>query len=469
MDGRLIGVLGAATYADTRTWSDDEVAAVEQLAHVVANLVQRQRTEATLRTDVQAASNRAAFDRVQMEIAEWALRLDRGSIADGLDVHLQQLGELLGADSVTLALLEGDELRRRSRWPRTAGSPLGAAPRLTYAEMLAKLPDLEPLIVEDIDDLDDASAGWVSGWRSDPSSPRAAMIVPLGAGGHFDGVLAVVVDGEQRQWVDAEVAFVRAIAGVISSHIGRLKVEASLRDVAEPLGGAARRLLRLRHRRRRRRRGAVRQQRRAAQPGHDDRPDRRCARVRPDPRGRPGPRCPALRRADGGRPDGEHPGAGDARRRHRRRLVGDPQRRATRPVGRRHDPHLPGRHQPRARRAGRGHPRRPPAAHLRARPAGARRRPGRLPRPARRELRSDRQDARRGRRVGRADRRGPGGAHRHRPDRPVRRRPADGVVRHAAALGGAAARGRRRRTSTPGLPSSPGSRSGGPAPASRAR
>ena len=39
-------------YADARAWSDDEIAAVEQFAHVIANLLQRQRTEATLRADV---------------------------------------------------------------------------------------------------------------------------------------------------------------------------------------------------------------------------------------------------------------------------------------------------------------------------------------------------------------------------------------------------------------------------------
>ena len=226
MDGKLLGVLGAATYAGGRDWSDDEVAAVEQLAHVLANLLQRQRTEVTLHDDVRTAATRAALDQVQMGVTEWALGLDRGSIADGLDVHLQRIGELLGADTVTVALLEGGQLLRRSRWPRTTESPLGRPTRMMYAEMLTKLPDLEPLIVEDIDDVD---AAYATTWRSDPTAPRAAMIVPLGAGGHFDGVLAVVVEHDARCWTDTEVAFVRGIAGVISSHIGRIKVEASLR------------------------------------------------------------------------------------------------------------------------------------------------------------------------------------------------------------------------------------------------
>ncbi|MFT3854742.1 MAG: PAS domain S-box protein [Ilumatobacteraceae bacterium] len=227
MDGKLLGALGAATSAHGRAWSEDELAAIQQLAHVIANVIQRQRADRTVLADMRAATTRAAFDRVQMAVAQWALGLDRGSIADGLDTHLQQIGELLGVDSVTLVLQEGERLVRSSRWPRTARSPLGVPPRMMYTEMMTKLPDLEPLIVEDIETAD---APYAATWRSDPAAPRAAMIVPLGAGGHFDGVLTVVVEHDARRWTEPEVAFVRGIAGVISSHIGRLKVEDSLRE-----------------------------------------------------------------------------------------------------------------------------------------------------------------------------------------------------------------------------------------------
>ncbi len=228
MNGVLLGVLGASRPEHSRGWSEDEVAAVEELANVIANLLQRQNTETALHNDMRAEATRAAYERLQMEIAEWALTLEAWPIADGLEAHLQHIGELLGVDSVTLATVEADDdgLRRTARWPRTSEAPIGERPRLNYTELLDKLPDLEPLVVHDVLATDE----WFTRqWREDLDAPRAVLIVPLGASGHLDGVLAVTSDRRPRPWADGEINFIRSIAATISSVIGRRRMETSLR------------------------------------------------------------------------------------------------------------------------------------------------------------------------------------------------------------------------------------------------
>src|SRR6476469_9733690 len=108
MNGVLLGVLGATRERPGSTWTDTEITAVEELANLIANLLQRQQTEAALHNDMRLATTRAAYERVQMELAEWALGLAAESLADGLDIHLQHITELLGVDSVSVVTFEGD-------------------------------------------------------------------------------------------------------------------------------------------------------------------------------------------------------------------------------------------------------------------------------------------------------------------------------------------------------------------------
>ena len=192
MNGALIGVVGAAaqrrgapTGAATR--SPPSVRSPTSRPTCSNANAPRRRCAPTSRPPRSAPRTTAC--RWTWPSGRW--RLDAGSIAEGLDTHLEQIGRLLGADSVTLATGQGTELRRASRWPRTSSSPLGVAPRLTFSEMLDKLPDLEPLIVDDIETTD---ATYAAPWRADPDSPRSAMIVPIGASGQLDGVLAVTVE-----------------------------------------------------------------------------------------------------------------------------------------------------------------------------------------------------------------------------------------------------------------------------------
>ncbi|MCU1502808.1 MAG: two-component response regulator, partial [Ilumatobacteraceae bacterium] len=224
--GELLGVFGVASRTPDRVWTADEIDAVDQFARVLANLLHRQRSVLALQDDMSAASRREAFERVQIGVAEWALALDAVQFLGGVETHLEHLGKVLEADAVSLSTLEHGELRRTARWPAPETSPLGSAPRLTHPKLMAKLPDLEPLIVNDIEA---CAEPWAEEWHDDPDAPRSAMIVPMGTAGRWYGVIAVAMEQTTRVWDDAEVALVRGITGMIASVVARRRVEASLR------------------------------------------------------------------------------------------------------------------------------------------------------------------------------------------------------------------------------------------------
>ncbi len=225
--GELLGVFGLGCRDADRVWSVDEIEAVDRFANVLANLLHRQRSVVAVHDDMAAAASRAAFERVQIGVAEWALAQDAEQFLGGLETHLEQLCTVLRADVVSLATLEGGELRRAARWPEAHGSPIGGTPRLNRSGLLAKLPDLEPLIVGDIAA---CTEPWAAEWRKEPDAPRSAMLVPLGTAGRWYGVIVVAMDHTTRCWDDAEVALVRGITGMIASVVARRHIEASLRS-----------------------------------------------------------------------------------------------------------------------------------------------------------------------------------------------------------------------------------------------
>ena len=245
-------------------------------------------------------------------VAEWALALDDVARSPTAWTPTSSTSASCSAlDSVTLAtVVEGDGLRRTRHAGRARASRRSAhAPRLTYTEMLDKLPDLEPLIVDDIGDRRVRSPD--SG-ASDLDAPRAVMIVPLGASGHLDGVLAVTSDRRPRPVGDGRGRLRPGDRRRSSPrHIGRRRMEASLRRRQAPARGDARRLLGLRAGRSTTT-ASIQYANLAVRRNleHDDRGDRRRTRLRTDPPGRPAARRRTLRRTDARRPERRTPGCG---------------------------------------------------------------------------------------------------------------------------------------------------------------
>jgi diguanylate cyclase (GGDEF)-like protein/PAS domain S-box-containing protein len=225
--GELLGVFGLGCRDAGREWTVDEIEAVEGFANVLGNLLHRHRSVVTVHDEMAAAARRAAFERVQIGVAEWALALDAEQFLGGLETHLEQLCTVLRADVVSLATLDGGELRRSARWPEATSSPIGGTPRLNRSGLLAKLPDLEPLIVGDIAM---CTEPWATEWRREPDAPRSAMLVPLGTAGRWYGVIVVAMEHTTRAWDDAEIALVRGITGMVASVVARRHIEASLRS-----------------------------------------------------------------------------------------------------------------------------------------------------------------------------------------------------------------------------------------------
>ncbi len=208
-----------------RVWTADEIDAVDRLANVLANLFHRQRSETALRSEVLAASRRVAFDRVQLDLADWALALDADEPLDSIEPHLERLGRVLVADAVSLSTLSNRRLRIVSRWPIDDLVPPGSAPRLRYPSLLHKLIDLEPLCVDDVF-LSDAP--WAREWRSDPRAPRSAIVVPLGSSGRWYGSLTVEVGFEPREWDEGQISLIRYVSGTVAGVLARRRAEQSL-------------------------------------------------------------------------------------------------------------------------------------------------------------------------------------------------------------------------------------------------
>ena len=85
---------------------------------------------------------------------------------------------------------------------------------------------LEPLIVSDIDDHDEA---WADEWRSFPVPDRAGLNVPLVSGGRCLGNLGVAMSRDVRVWTPAEISLVQRVSETVSALLARQQVEASLR------------------------------------------------------------------------------------------------------------------------------------------------------------------------------------------------------------------------------------------------
>ena len=223
--GELFGIFGVEDDDADRSWSDDEIDAIDRMANVLANLFHRQRSEAALRAEVLGAARRVAYDRVQLDIAEWALTLDANEPFDGIEQYLGRLGRVLLADSVTFSTLQGRRLRITARWPADSDMPPGSAPRLRYPALLAKLADLEPLCVDDVFQCD---AAWAQQWRSDPRAPRSAIVIPLGSAGRWYGTLTVATSAEPRVWDEGQVSLIRYVSSTVAGVLARRRAEQSL-------------------------------------------------------------------------------------------------------------------------------------------------------------------------------------------------------------------------------------------------
>ena len=174
------------------------------------------------------AQRAAEFERVLLELSQWALEVRPDAVVDGLHRHLASLGRVLDVDATFTALLEGEHLRNCAGWARTASTDGYQLPADSVAlpALVARYRELTPLVVDDIERYEGA---WVDEWRSFPVADRAGLNVPLVSGGRCLGNLGVSMADSPRTWRPDEIALVQRVAGTVAALIDRQQAEESLR------------------------------------------------------------------------------------------------------------------------------------------------------------------------------------------------------------------------------------------------
>jgi diguanylate cyclase (GGDEF)-like protein/PAS domain S-box-containing protein len=211
----------------TITWYDADTSGVDD--PIVGGYMISLRDVTAQHLQLAAAERQSRFERVVLQLSQWALEVPPDEIISGLNVHLADLGRALGTDVAFAALLDGDTITNVAGWSRTGGSskayelPEG---NVELPALVARYQTLEPLVVDDIDAFE---GDWVDEWRAFPVCDRAGLNVPLVSGGSCLGNLGVAMHHEPRQWQADEIAFVRRVSETVGALIDRHQVETSLR------------------------------------------------------------------------------------------------------------------------------------------------------------------------------------------------------------------------------------------------
>ncbi len=245
--GRLLGLVGVSMVGRARSWTFDEVALVSKVAGTLAHVFERQRVDDELRRASARSARRAELHRAAFELSRRGLDMGSRSFLDTVDDTLRVLGELLGADLVSLDLIDRgiEVLRPVGAWSQADG--VGAAatlPLIPLRSLGAWLNELvlrSPWVVTDAN-LDPAGLPA----RLAPARPgQARVVVPVTGSGDLIGVLTVAQVGASRLWTEDEVVFVRMVADTLAATMVRCQLEEELERRAnhDALTGLANRAL----------------------------------------------------------------------------------------------------------------------------------------------------------------------------------------------------------------------------------
>ena len=136
------------------------------------------------RATQESAQRRAEFESVVLDLSQWALEVESDDIVPGLDPHLERMAQVLacGLGVHRVARRRPGAQRRRLEGDGCTAPELATSrpDRGRCRRSSSRYRSLEPLIVTDIDDHDEA---WADEWRSFPVPDRSGLNVPLVSAG----------------------------------------------------------------------------------------------------------------------------------------------------------------------------------------------------------------------------------------------------------------------------------------------
>jgi signal transduction histidine kinase/integral membrane sensor domain MASE1/GAF domain-containing protein len=142
---------------------------------------------------------------------------------------LQQLGQFVGVDRVTLRRFTADgQLNVAYAWlaPHAAPAP-GPLHRSEFPWAADRLWNKEPIVVADVEDLPDSAASERSHLRR--TGVRSLLAIPLVAGEEVIGSLGFMATSAPRAWPRAVVEQCRLVADILAGAMARQQAEDDLR------------------------------------------------------------------------------------------------------------------------------------------------------------------------------------------------------------------------------------------------
>lgn len=230
--GTIVGQMGFGCFRAYRTWPDDLVKRLEQVAQVFANALGRKRSRRML-------EERIAFERLIADLVKTFVNVP----ADELDAQIRNgLGSLiehLGVDQSSFARFSGDG--ESLTVVQCAGAPGVPAPTSpdNYPWLKEQLRQGRTIFLRRVPD--DLPAEAVAEREKFPQvGIRSHLSIPLMAAGRAWGFIGLGAFRQPREWTPEEIQRLRLVGEIMMEAVRRLESEEAVRQRRDELAHVAR-------------------------------------------------------------------------------------------------------------------------------------------------------------------------------------------------------------------------------------
>ncbi len=230
--GTIVGQMGFGCFRAYRTWPDNLVKRLEQVAQVFANALARKRAR-------RALEERIAFERLIAELVKTLVNVPADELDAQIRSGLGSLVEHLGVERSSLARFSGDgESLTVVQWAGAAGMPAPTPPD-EYPWLKEQLRRGRTIFLRRVPD--DLPAKAVAEREKFPRvGIRSLLSIPLMAGGRAWGFIGLGAFRHPREWTPEEMQRLRLVGEIMMEAIRRRESEEAARRRRDELAHVAR-------------------------------------------------------------------------------------------------------------------------------------------------------------------------------------------------------------------------------------
>jgi len=230
--GTIVGQVGFGCFRAYRTWPDNLVKRLEQVAQVFANALARKRAW-------RALEERVAFERLIAELVKTLVNVPADELDAQIRSGLGSLVEHLGVERSSLARFSGDgESLTVVQWAGAAGVPAPTPPD-EYPWLKEQLRRGRTIFLKRVPD--DLPAKAVAEREKFPRvGIRSFLSIPLMAGGRAWGFIGLGAFRQPREWTPEEMQRLRLVGEIMMEAIRRRESEEEAHRKREELTHLAR-------------------------------------------------------------------------------------------------------------------------------------------------------------------------------------------------------------------------------------